>query len=110
MLWSTATSLSIAAASIIAKVARDRLMARLAVRFPYYGWETNAGYGTPAHCQAMASSGISRHHRRGFAPVRAILQGAILLPAEMVAKPADDASPLGLPQVSGSSIVLMTAP
>jgi ribonuclease HII len=106
-------SLSIAAASIIAKVARDRLMARLAIRFPHYGWETNAGYGTPAHCQAMASSGISPHHRRGFAPVRAILAGTILLPAEMLAEmgaePADDACPPSLSQVSGSSIVLPTA-
>lgn len=75
-----AISFSIAAASIIAKVARDRLMTRLAVRFPHYGWETNAGYGTPAHCQAMARIGISPHHRRAFAPVRAILQGTIMLP------------------------------
>ncbi len=71
-----AISLSIAAASIIAKVARDRLMARLAVRFPHYGWETNVGYGTPAHCEAMARIGISAHHRRAFAPVRAIILSA----------------------------------
>jgi ribonuclease HII len=98
-----ALSLSIAAASIIAKVARDRLMTRLSVRFPHYGWETNAGYGTPAHCRAMATSGLTPHHRRGFAPVRAILQGAILLPeaiivevdAEMVAEAgAEPAFPL----------------
>jgi ribonuclease HII len=69
-------SLSIAAASIIAKVARDRLMARLAARFPQYGWERNAGYGTPAHCRAMAAIGLSPHHRRGFAPVRALLAAA----------------------------------
>jgi ribonuclease HII len=104
-------SLSIAAASIIAKVARDRLMARLAIRFPHYGWETNAGYGTPAHCKAIAMRGISPHHRRGFAPVRAVLRGAILLPAEMIAEmiadPVDDAPRLGLPQVG--DIVLTAA-
>ena len=105
-----ALSLSIAAASIVAKVARDRLMTRLAARFPHYGWETNAGYGTPAHCQAMAASGISPHHRRGFAPVRAILQGTIVLPADMIAEvgtdPADDAANLGVPPVSDAQIVL----
>jgi ribonuclease HII len=113
-------SLSIAAASIIAKVARDRLMARLSVRFPHYGWETNAGYGTPAHCQAMAASGISPHHRRGFAPVRAILQGAILVPAEMVTEtsaeaiaergdaPSEDGRPGRLRPEGGSAIVLTT--
>jgi ribonuclease HII len=76
-------SLSIAAASIIAKVARDRLMARLALRFPHYGWERNAGYGTPAHCRAMAASGLSPHHRRGFAPVRAILLAPVSLPCSL---------------------------
>jgi hypothetical protein len=54
-------------------------MARLAVRFPHYGWERNAGYGTPAHCQAMAAVGVTWHHRRAFAPVRALLQDTILL-------------------------------
>lgn len=73
-----AISLSIAAASIVAKVIRDRGMARLAARFPQYGWETNAGYGTPAHCRAMQSVGVSPHHRRGFAPVRILLQQGLL--------------------------------
>jgi ribonuclease HII len=104
-----ALSLSIAAASIIAKVARDRLMARLAIRFPHYGWETNAGYGTPAHCEAMAAKGISPHHRRGFAPVRAILEGNILLPVEMLVEASDDAYPPDLPQASGSAIVSTAA-
>ncbi|WP_428391557.1 ribonuclease HII [Lichenicoccus sp.] len=62
--------LSIAAASIIAKVARDRLMARLAVRLPHYGWERNAGYATPAHRLALRALGASRHHRRSFGLVR----------------------------------------
>jgi ribonuclease HII len=62
-------SLSIAAASIIAKVARDRLMRALATRYPGYGWETNAGYPTPAHRAAILARGPTPHHRRGFAPV-----------------------------------------
>jgi ribonuclease HII len=63
-----ATVPEISAASIVAKVARDRLMQRLAARYPGYGWERNAGYGTPEHRLALARLGLSRHHRRGFAP------------------------------------------
>jgi ribonuclease HII len=62
-------SLSIAAASIVAKVVRDRLMERLGRRYPGYFWHTNAGYGTPAHREALRSLGVTRHHRAGFAPV-----------------------------------------
>jgi ribonuclease HII len=58
----------ISAASIVAKVVRDRLMARLARRHPGYGWERNAGYGTAEHLAALARLGLNRHHRRGFAP------------------------------------------
>lgn len=60
-------SLSIAAASIVAKVMRDRLMERLDVRFPVYGWRENAGYPTPAHREALRRFGPSPHHRPGFA-------------------------------------------
>lgn len=63
-------SLSIAAASIIAKVVRDRAMARLAVRYPGYGWEANAGYATKAHRDALISLGATRHHRERFGTVR----------------------------------------
>ncbi|MGH7068036.1 MAG: ribonuclease HII [Acetobacteraceae bacterium] len=59
-------SLSIAAASIIAKVLRDRGMRRLSARFPGYGWEQNAGYATPAHLEAIGRLGATRHHRLGF--------------------------------------------
>jgi ribonuclease HII len=59
-------SLSIAAASIYAKVTRDRLMTRLAVRYPDYGWERNAGYAAAAHRAAIVSRGACRHHRTGF--------------------------------------------
>lgn len=68
-----ARSLSIAAASILAKVTRDRCMARLAVRYPVYGWERNAGYATPQHRSALDQHGPTRHHRAGFAPVAAQL-------------------------------------
>jgi ribonuclease HII len=61
--------LSIAAASIIAKVVRDRAMARLAVRFPGYGWETNAGYATTFHRAALGRLGATRHHREAFGTV-----------------------------------------
>jgi ribonuclease HII len=62
-------SLSIAAASIMAKVVRDRLMERLDRRYPGYSWATNVGYATPAHRQALQALGPTRHHRAGFAPV-----------------------------------------
>ena len=68
------TSLSIAAASIVAKVARDRLMARLALDHPGYGWERNAGYGTAKHRAGLARLGVTAHHRRSFRPVRALLE------------------------------------
>ena len=62
-------SLSIAAASIVAKTVRDRLMRRLAARYPDYEWEKNAGYGVPAHRHALELVGISPHHRRSFRPI-----------------------------------------
>jgi len=66
-------SLSIAAASIVAKVTRDRIMARLAAKHPGYGWERNAGYGVAVHRAALAALGPTPHHRRTFAPVRDML-------------------------------------
>lgn len=69
-------SVSIGAASIIAKVARDRLMAELAREHPYYGWEKNAGYGTAVHMAGIAKHGVTQHHRRSFAPVRKALEAA----------------------------------
>lgn len=64
-----ALSLSIAAASILAKVVRDRAMARLDPRWPGYGFARHAGYPTAAHREALARLGPSPHHRRGFGPV-----------------------------------------
>ena len=60
---------SIACASIVAKVTRDRLMRALARRHPHYHWETNVGYGTAEHHAGLASHGLTPHHRRSFAPV-----------------------------------------
>ena len=68
-------SLSIAAASIVAKVARDRLMARLALDHPGYGWERNAGYGTAEHRAGLARLGPCAQHRRSFRPIRELLEG-----------------------------------
>jgi ribonuclease HII len=68
-----AKSLSIAAASIIAKVTRDRLMVDLAQHFPAYGWAQNAGYPTKAHLLALQNLGVTPWHRRSFKPVHNIL-------------------------------------
>ncbi len=68
-------SLSIAAASIIAKVTRDRLMALLHDNHPVYGWRQNKGYGTPEHLTGLRAHGITVHHRRSFSPVHHILYG-----------------------------------
>ncbi len=69
-------STSIAAASIIAKVTRDRLMSELDTRYPAYGWKSNAGYGSKKHREAIFQSGVTPHHRKTFSPVRQILDAA----------------------------------
>ena len=65
-----ARSMSIAAASIAAKVYRDRLMCDLAKKYPYYGFEKNAGYGTALHQKGLAEHGICEEHRRSYKPIR----------------------------------------
>jgi len=67
-----ASCYSIACASIVAKVTRDRLMASLGRRHPVYLWERNAGYATAAHLAALAAAGTTPHHRRTFAPVQCL--------------------------------------
>jgi ribonuclease HII len=67
--------LSIAAASIIAKVTRDKLMHDLALEFPVYGWAKNSGYPTKCHMNAIVKYGVTPHHRRSFKPVHNILCG-----------------------------------
>jgi ribonuclease HII len=69
-------SFSIAAASVVAKVTRDRIMRALAQRHPGYAWDTNVGYSTRAHFAAIAAFGVTVHHRHSFAPVRLAAGGA----------------------------------
>ncbi len=66
-------SLSIAAASIIAKVTRDRMMQELSLQYPHYGWERNAGYGTAQHQAGLATHGVTNHLRKSFAPIKKLL-------------------------------------
>ena len=68
-------SVSIAAASILAKVTRDRMMLTLHETHPEYGWDHNKGYGTPDHLSALKVHGATLHHRRSFSPVHNILCG-----------------------------------
>jgi ribonuclease HII len=68
-------SLSIAAASIVAKVTRDRMMTALHEQHPYYGWRANKGYGTPEHLSGLKRHGATVHHRKSFSPVHHILYG-----------------------------------
>ncbi|MBQ9090506.1 MAG: ribonuclease HII [Alphaproteobacteria bacterium] len=75
-------SLSVATASILAKVTRDRIMCELAQIYPHYGWDRNAGYGTKEHIQALAQHGITPYHRRSYAPIKALIE-------QMVAKNTD---------------------
>jgi len=69
--------LCVAAASIIAKVTRDRLMSLLEQRYPGYGFAVHKGYGTPAHRRSLAQRGVTPIHRRSFAPVRAIAERCV---------------------------------
>ena len=69
-----AKSLSIAAASIIAKETRDKIMRELALEFPQYGWDRNAGYPTAEHLLAIKKYGITKHHRLTFGPVKKCLE------------------------------------
>jgi ribonuclease HII len=96
----------VSCASIVAKVARDRLMRRLAARYPGYGWEHNAGYPTPDHRRGLADLGITAHHRHSFITVKRVEFGdqlmlgvdeaAAAVPgAELVVVPVETAEPLG---------------
>ena len=79
-----ARSLSIAAASIIAKVTRDRMMVALHQEHPGYCWHSNKGYGTPEHYVGLKAHGVTVHHRRSFAPIRAILTGEAIAPEDVL--------------------------
>jgi ribonuclease HII len=80
-------SFSIAAASVVAKVTRDRVMRALARRYRGYGWETNVGYATREHGAALLKLGPTPHHRRSFAPVRLALTGELSLFAALSSPP-----------------------
>jgi len=67
-------SLSVAAASIVAKVTRDRIMVKLARRYRRYRWESNKGYGTREHAEAIKKHGVCTHHRRSFSPIERALR------------------------------------
>jgi len=69
-----AKSLSIAAASIIAKVTRDNIMHELAAKYPQYGWDTNAGYPTQSHLRAIEKYGINEHYRKSFGPIKRLME------------------------------------
>jgi ribonuclease HII len=69
-----AKSLSISAASILAKVTRDRIMTDLAKQYPAYGWDKNAGYGTKIHQQALQQFGITPHHRLSYKPIQKLIK------------------------------------
>jgi len=71
--------LAIAAASIVAKVTRDRIMRELASQHPGYGWETNMGYGTRAHYDGLRTHGVTPHHRTSFEPIRVMTRQLVLL-------------------------------
>ena len=79
---------SIACASIVAKVVRDRLMRKLAAFYPMYGWHRNMGYGTAEHLAALRRFGPSPFHRRGYAPIRGLL-GLAAPPSGQAAQPKD---------------------
>ncbi len=81
-------SVSIAAASIIAKVTRDRLMVALHDQHPGYNWRSNKGYGTPEHYAGLKAHGVTFHHRQSFSPIRDLLTTHnILFRAEALSKP-----------------------
>jgi ribonuclease HII len=83
---------SIACASIVAKVTRDRLMTRLSVRYPGYTWERNAGYTTQAHIRGLDAHGITPHHRRSFVRVSQLMLDLTTAPAGLPSSDMDDAT------------------
>ena len=86
-----ALSLSVAAASILAKTERDLLMARLDEQLPGYGFALHKGYGAPAHREALARLGVSEQHRRSYAPI------ALLLQEKLIGEREEQDSPAGVP-------------
>jgi len=94
---------SIAAASIIAKVTRDRMMAEFAGDYPGYGWERNRGYGTPEHYRALNALGLTPFHRRSFAPVRAVELGHAQPELELIEMELSESSGSHPPEIEPDS-------
>jgi ribonuclease HII len=95
---------SIAAASIVAKVTRDRIMTDYCREYPGYGWSSNKGYGTPEHHRGLESLGLTPLHRRSFAPVRAIAEAAAQPILEIL--PSAPAMPAGEAPIAAMKIQL----
>lgn len=99
-----ASSYAIACASIVAKVTRDRLMRNLAIRYPGFGWEHNAGYPTPEHLAALHQHGLTPFHRRTYAPVRAIIESSDYAPGFFPRyRPVISSSSITAPQAGGAA-------
>jgi len=77
---------SISAASIIAKVSRDKFIKKLSKQFNNYGWDTNSGYGTKEHLRAIKKFGITKHHRKTFSPISSFLKVSRVTTQHLVAK------------------------
>jgi hypothetical protein len=87
---------SISCASVVAKTVRDRMMHALALRYPEYGWERNAGYATLEHREAIKAHGLTPHHRKSWQALQVLLAGdQLALFGEGAAEGDDDASPDG---------------
>lgn len=101
----------VSCASIVAKVTRDRLMARLATRYPGYGWEHNAGYATPDHRAGMAALGVTPHHRRSFITTQRVLAGEQISFGLVAPDDAPNAEPVAIPiEVEPGSVLELAAP
>jgi ribonuclease HII len=103
---------AVSCASIVAKVTRDRLMAKLAARYPGYGWEHNAGYPTPDHRAGMELLGVTPHHRRSFITTKRILEGQ-QTSFDLFAEPAAELAvePVAIPiEIVSDSLIEVAVP
>jgi ribonuclease HII len=90
LIYGDSLSLSIAAASVVAKVHRDAMMVSYDVAFPQYGFASHKGYGTAQHRKAIQEHGLHEHHRRSFAPVAAVLSGSPMVQGILEGMEDDD--------------------
>jgi ribonuclease HII len=100
----------VSCASIVAKVTRDRLMAKLALRYPGYGWEHNAGYATSDHRAGMAALGVTPHHRRSFITTKRILEGE-QTSFDLFGEETSDVGPVAVPvEVVSDALIEVPVP